>query len=220
MTEDTNDTSTTEDNSKGSQTDTSQDNKDGATQDEPTFTQEQVNALMGKTRKDARSTTEKQFLDSLGIENIDAIKAILDDNKKRKDAEMSEVEKAQAKIDELNQQLEQEKQARLQAEQQRVQIERNGVIAAALQTAGSQHPEDLILIAESIGVSFASAWSENGALDQKGLDKAVADLRSKRPSAFTPTTPGSPSNSGGSVKKPGEMTKQDKQEMKNKHGKL
>ena len=186
---------------------------------EKTFTQSHVNAMTTKARKEAKAAATRDLLEATGLDDIESLKTILESERKRKEAEMSDVEKAQTTIDELNKQLDEEKQARQLAEEQRIQSERNTLIASALKAAGSEHPEDLVLIAKSIGVSFEDAWDDDGKLDQKVFDQALADLKAKRPAAFTPTTPGSPSNTGGKISSPDTIDKTTIQRITSKFGK-
>lgn len=64
-----------------------------------TFTQAEVDAIMGKTRKEARDATQGSLLKEFGVESLDAIKASLEEAKKLKEAQMTEVDKQKAALE-------------------------------------------------------------------------------------------------------------------------
>jgi hypothetical protein len=66
-----------------------------------TFSQEQVDALVGKARQSARNATTEKILADLGIETLDDAKSVLATAKKLDDANKTELELAQTKLTEL-----------------------------------------------------------------------------------------------------------------------
>lgn len=163
------------------------------------MSQDEVNAIMARTRKEARQRTLDSLLGELGVDSPDTLKSMLSDYNKRREAEMSEAEKAQARADKLQHELDQlraEKESlAAQAETER----RNRIISDKLKESGAAHPDDLLVIAPTIDLSFDNAFTDDGKPIAKELDNIVATLKKERPNAFISAVPGSPSNSGGRV---------------------
>lgn len=67
-----------------------------------TFTQDDLNRIAADSRKAGRASADKALLEDLGIDSLDTVKALLEDAKKHKEAEMSEAEKANAELERLN----------------------------------------------------------------------------------------------------------------------
>jgi hypothetical protein len=63
-----------------------------------TFSQEQFDRLMGDRAKRAEDTTRKKLLEELGVANPDELKALVAAEKKRKDNELTELQKANRKL--------------------------------------------------------------------------------------------------------------------------
>lgn len=66
-----------------------------------TFTPEQqavIDKLLGERAQRAGASATAEFLKALGVENADALKAMLDEGKKLKTAQMSDLEKANAAL--------------------------------------------------------------------------------------------------------------------------
>lgn len=66
-----------------------------------TFSQDQVNTLVGEARQSARNKTTEKILADLGIETLDEVKTVLATAKAADDANKSELQLAQAKLTEL-----------------------------------------------------------------------------------------------------------------------
>lgn len=58
-----------------------------------TFTQDQVDALVGNARKEGRDGGVSKLLKDLGVENADSLKALVDNAKKADDANKTELQK-------------------------------------------------------------------------------------------------------------------------------
>ena len=63
-----------------------------------TFTQDDVNRLIGETRTQARERAQQQFLTDLGVESVDALKGALKKMQELEDAGKSETEKLTGRI--------------------------------------------------------------------------------------------------------------------------
>lgn len=137
-----------------------------------TFDQEAVNALVGKTRDEARRAAEKSLLEGLGITDIEAAKATLKAVADRNEAEKSELQKAT----EANASLQRERdQAVLEAQS----VRKLGGLEGALRDAG-------------ITVGRVSAALKLADLDGievegrtlKGVEDVVAAIKAEAPEWF------------------------------------
>lgn len=72
-----------------------------ATNQEKTFTQEDVNRIAGEARKTARAAAVNELLKEIGLESQDALTDLVNDAKTRREADMTELQKATERIGEL-----------------------------------------------------------------------------------------------------------------------
>jgi hypothetical protein len=160
------------------------------------LTQDQVNALVGNARTEARKSAINALLKELGFEKPDELKAAVEDARKRREAEMSEVEKAKALIEAAERKAK-EHEARLQAVEQERRWERlNNSVQAAASKAGAAYPEDVALWAGAYAKDLLEACiGEDGAVDSKKVDTLIARHKEARPAQYGKAgAPGSPSN--------------------------
>jgi membrane protein involved in colicin uptake len=68
---------------------------------EAKFTQADVDRILGERLKRAEETTQKQLLEALGVKDTDEAKKAIDDAKKAREQQMSDLEKAQTEAKEL-----------------------------------------------------------------------------------------------------------------------
>jgi len=78
---------------------------EGQAADKSALTQDKVDELIGKTRKEARDAAQAKLLKDLGIESTEAAKAALAELQKLKQAQMTEQERIAAEKQALEQQL-------------------------------------------------------------------------------------------------------------------
>lgn len=164
-----------------------------------TLTQEEVNRLVGETRKEARDRAQNDLLKALGVEKLDDAKALL-----TKARELEEQGKTDAqKLQEAQQRAERDNQAlaqQLEAERKaRRDDKRQAAITAAASAAKAAYPEDVLAWAVMNASDLLDkVVSEDGAVDKKSVDDLIAKAKAARPNYFSqpPKTPGSPSNAG------------------------
>lgn len=175
---------------------------EGQSQGAKTFTQEEVNALTGDTRKKARETGKQEILKLLGLSSeaeLESLKATIEETRKRKEADMSESEKARAE-------LERERKAKSDLEQQlnaeRVQY-RTALIANAFTAAASkmkaQDTDDVLRYArDKHGEALTALMNESGAIDDKAVAALLEKIKTEKAHYFTATVGGVgiPSNQG------------------------
>jgi cell division septum initiation protein DivIVA len=160
--------------------------------------QEKVNELVGKTRQEAREKARAEFLQSLGFEDEGALKALLDDAKKRKEAEMTEVEKLTAKLQELQAQAKQAQDAAAAATQQARMERLTSAVKSAASEANATYPDDVVTLLRDRG-ELESMLDDDGNVKAKAVTSAIEKVKQDRPAYFTrsPQQPGSPSNNDG-----------------------
>lgn len=176
--------------------DTSQGNTEG--NDERTFTQADVDRLLGERAKRAKDSAQSTFLETLGVDDLESAKALLADAKKRQEAEMSEVEKALAqadkerkRADDLAAQLEATKQAQINQR-------RESAFKSALRNAGASNEDDLtILVHAKMGSELASAFNDDGSPIDNQLSALIKQVQSNYSTYFATAGAGNPSMAGG-----------------------
>lgn len=163
-----------------------------------TFTQADLDRLVGSARKQARESVRNDLLKELGFESADDLKAMVTSAREKADAEKSDLEKAQAEIERWKKQAEEAQTARQEAEQERMEERRQSAILNALKEA--KKPSDvLILVNARFTEDVAGVMSDDGALDEKALKSLVEKVKKEWPDQFGSSSPGSPSNAGGKV---------------------
>lgn len=146
----------------------------------------------------AEKAAQNKLLKELGLESIDAAKAKLGGTPSQQAAPETNTE-----LDELRQTVEalkaesaQHKAEKEKAEQQRRDSLVNDAIKSAVK--GVKYPDDVVtLIRGNRSIDLSKAWKEDGTIDTTVITAAIEEARKARPEWFAPTTPGSPSNFGG-----------------------
>lgn len=201
-------------------TDTSQDKPEGTT--EAAFTQADVDRIVGDRAKRAKEAGKSELLQELGVEDPDALKSLIADYKKRKEAEMSEAEKALAEV-------EKERKKREDAEEQLASLQstikaqaREGAFKDALRKAGAEHEDDLhILVQAKMQETYMSAFDEDGKPLEKQLDALIKQVQADYGTYFKTAGAGNPSKAGGiAPTSQAEATKEAEKTVNKKFGKL
>jgi small-conductance mechanosensitive channel len=149
------------------------------------FTQEQVNEMVGKTRKEARETAIADLLKELGLTSKDEVKSTIVEARKRKESELSEAEKLQAERDKAAKERDD-----AIAERDRERTERrNDKIAAALSTAASKlqakDTDDVLMHArDKHAEEFNALIDEAGAVSKEKLDALLEKIKVAKPHYF------------------------------------
>lgn len=156
---------------------------DGGTPQEPseggnggpqtTFTQEQMDAILGERLKRAKKAATADFLQSLGVGSVDDIKAQLGELAKLKEAQMSDAEKQAAELAALRQQV---AEGQAQAEKAKEALARQKVETAVLLAAGNfQNPQDALSFVDLSAIELG----DDGKVT--GVDKALEALSKEKP---------------------------------------
>jgi sulfur carrier protein ThiS len=150
------------------------------------FTQEQVNEMVGKTRKEARETAIADLLKELGLTSKDEVKSTIVEARKRKESELSEAEKLQAERDKAAKERDD-----AIAERDRERTERrNDKIAAALSTAASKlqakDTDDVLRYArDKYADELNAMMDETGAIDTKKVDSLLEKIKADKGHYFS-----------------------------------
>lgn len=194
------------------------DTTQGENETSQVFTQTEVDKIVGERAKRAKETAQKQLLESLGLESLDDAQSLIEDARKRKEAEMSEVEKALAQADK-----EREKREALEAriaemEAQQVANRRVSALKAALRESGATNEDDLVILIDArMKDDYLSAFDDNGTPDEKQLGAFVKQVQSKYETYFKSAGAGNPSvNNGTPPTSSDEARKQAKQTLNKK----
>lgn len=154
---------------------------------EAKFTQADLDKIAGNARKDGREAGLKEVLESLGVADVDAAKALVEAAKAAEDAQKSELQKATEERDKFRQQAEQA-QARAEAA---VAITR---LEGALRDAGINAER----IPAAMKLADLSGLKVEGT-DVSGVAEAVESIKATSPEWFKPGAPAkAPDASGGS----------------------
>lgn len=169
----------------------------------PTFTQEQLDKIVGERAVQAKKSALSDFLKELGLENPDDLKKIITERQQQEQASKTELQKAQDqaktaddKYKALQQQLDAEKAARMADK-------RNAAVVTAAQKARANAPDDVVLWASAhLPDELAKTIDADGNIDEKAVNALIELVRKERKEWFGGTGPGSPSNAGGRTPEP------------------
>lgn len=165
---------------------------------ERTFTQADVDAIVGERAKRAAEAAVSKVLADIGYEKLDDLKKDTAAAKAAKEAEMTALDKANAAI-EAEKKRAADFEAQLTSERQsRLLDRRNGAITAAAQKARAEAPNDVVLWAESYHKDdLEKVLNEDGSVNEKAVTDLIEKCRGERKNWFTGSGPGSPSNRDG-----------------------
>lgn len=155
----------------------------GGEGEKKTFSQEELNRLFAKEKKDARSAERSEILKALGVDDIEKVKQILETQRQADEAKKTEIEKAQEKERQAQAEIE-----RLKSEQEKVIAQANEQLLKAevmrevvgFKDANGKpfRPEavnDVFLLLDRTGIEK----QENGTF--KGVKEAVEKVAKERP---------------------------------------
>lgn len=183
---------------------------------EKLFTQEEVNRLTAKEKREGKASAEKAILEALGASNVDEIKAIVEAKRKADESAKSETEKLAEALAQKDRELAEAKQQAVEAEKRRLEAIRDSAIRHAL---ADVHDAEIALLAfqSKYSAAIETLLNEAGQVDDKALGQLVAEFRSQNAYLFKGSGKGSPSNSDGRLLRPNEeIAKAAKAEIKRK----
>ncbi len=165
---------------------------------EATFTQADVDRIVSERAKRASESAISKFLEQLGVSNADEAKATIEAEKKRKESEMSDLEKAQAEIESAKQVAEEALAAKTALEAQILANGRKQAFLKAVGNSGGQNADDLfILVQAKHGNDFVSVFGDDSTPDDKKMEAFIKQVQGSFPTYFGSAGAGSPSNAQG-----------------------
>lgn len=204
----------------GTTTETTTENGGGKTPgseagDKKTFTQDEVNAIVGERAKRSAEAAVNKLLESIGVKSPDELKTSLEAARKIEEANLSDSQKRDKELAKMK--------ADHEAAQLELQKERDARKQEKLDTAivaaakGAHDPADIVrLLRDEHTDALTKAMNTDGVIDPKILTDLIADLRKKKGYLFGGQTPGSPSNNGGKAPEPdAKMKEQAKLNLRN-----
>lgn len=171
------------------------------TGDKKTFTQDEVNAIVGERAKRSAEAAINKLLETLGMKSPDELKTTLEEKRKRDEAELSESQKKDKALEKMKADHD-AAQAELLKEREARKSEKldTAIIAAA---KGAHNPKLVVsMLRDEQADALSKAVKEDGSIDTSVLDKLIADLKKKEGYLFGGSSPGSPSNAGGKPAEP------------------
>lgn len=168
-------------------------------QGEKTFTQAELEFHISERLKRDRETQQKQIFESLGVNGLDDLKQVIEAKRKADEAQMSEVEKAQAKIAEYERKAQEAEQKLTEMQNQRIADGRKSAFADAIRQSGSDQSNHLyVLMQAEMADMFNAVFDDGSTTPDDGKMKAlVKEVQTKFPMFFGTAGAGSPSNNGG-----------------------
>ena len=131
-----------------------------------TFTQADIDRIVQERVRRAEESTRAKMLDELGAESFDSLTSDLSEYRKRREAEMTEAEKAAKRITALEAQLAEAQEQRTIVEHQRTIDRRNNLVAQALSAAQAIDADETVTWLELHKPdALAAALSEDGQPD-------------------------------------------------------
>lgn len=183
-------------------TQTQEDNKGRTETEKPKlFTQEDLDRIAAKEKREGKQSAEKALLERLGASNEDEVKALLEAKRRADESAKSETERLTEALAQKDKELAEAKTAAANAEKLRLIERRDSALRSLLSTA---HDVDVSLM--SLQAKHASEidalLDESGALDSKAAEKLVTEFKAKNAYLFKGDGKGSPSNAEGRLLTP------------------
>jgi hypothetical protein len=201
-TQDINATTTQQNPAPTTSTSTAQ---EGQNQSAKTYTQAELDLMMGERAKRAQDSATKKLLSALGLTSeaeIDALKATIAEAQTLKKSQMTEVEKAQAERDSI---IKERDTLKSQLEQQAAMIREREIQSAVKTAVATMRANDfdaIYLWAEKYHAeSLKAVIGDDGKVDAKALERLLEAVKKDKPTYFVAVVnvPGSQSNANGHV---------------------
>lgn len=155
--------------------------------EEPRFTQDDLNRLVGKMRKEERERAKKALLEELGVSDPADVKKALAEYNELKKAQMTAEERMQAELEEARQKAQQAETARRAAEQAAQERLVQAELIAEAATLGFADPRDAVTLISASDLKFDEG---SGRLTNAG--DVVKALAEKKPYLLKQTQRGTP----------------------------
>lgn len=189
-------------------TDTQQDKKGNTgAASEPTFTQAEIDKIVGKRAVEAKQAAITELLKELGFEKPDELKSLVSEAKKRKETEMSEADKLRDALAKITTERDNAAQRAQEVEALRIADRVNSKLEALATKARVEHPEDVVkYLREYNADDVKGLVNEDGSVNDTAAAKLLEVVKKARPNWFAVSGLGSPSNNNGRPPQPDNKT--------------
>lgn len=165
------------------------------------LTQAEVDKIVGARAKESAAAAVKKLLAELGFDKADDLKAVVTTAKEKADAEKSELEKLQERLNKLEADKKAAEDRAAAAEKQRLVDKRDAALERALKDA-TKPAAVLAWIRSTALADLEATLTEDGAIVDDKLNALVTKAKKELPELFKSIAPGSPSNADGRTPKP------------------
>lgn len=173
-----------------------------------TFTQEQLNQIVGDRVKRAEESRIKKLLDELGVDSADTLTRLVQAERQRAEGEKSELQKLQERLAAAEKNAADAQNLLAEAEKKRLIERRDEEIKSALRDARTNKPGSVLTLMAAEHPEMVEAVMKNGAVDKDALSKLVELAKKEHAEMFVGGGPGSPSNRGGDIPEPAKAKKE------------
>jgi len=170
------------------------------------LTQADVDRIIADRLKRDREAQRKQWLEGLGYDSEDALKADVQAKREADAASKTELEQAQAAVEAANKKVAEAEARAAQALETAKEERRNTAILNAVKDAEKPASVLTLLIAEH-AEDVAALMTDDGSIDAKKVEALATVARKEYAGMFPSGSPGSPSNHGGKVPQPDQKVK-------------
>ncbi len=161
-----------------------------------TFTQDDIDRIVGERAKRAAEKALADFVQGMGFEKADDVKSLVEAEKQRKEQEMSEVEKLQAELEKERAATKAAKEAAEQAAQTVIDQRRDSAILTALKDA--ERPQSVLnLLKAEQSDMVAAILNDDNVVQDKPLAALVEKAKADYGGMFKTGGPGTGSHAGG-----------------------
>lgn len=163
-----------------------------------TFTQADVDRIIGDRLRRAEDSVLKRFLSDIGVDSPDVLKDLVKAQKAAEEASKTEMQRWEEKLAAVTRERDTYKAQIEQLSAARRDDKRTAALSSALRDAHATDIEDLLVLVKA---KYSADWErilgDGDAVNSEALTKLVQDVRDKHARFFVSSTPGSPSNAGG-----------------------
>ena len=187
------------------------DDKSGTQPPVKTFTQEELDSIVGNRSKESRQAAVNELLKKLGLDSEDDLVKKVAEHKKAEEARLSEAEKLTKRADTAEAEKAEALKKLAVSEAARLRDRLENAVLLAAKDALAVHADDVWLwLNTNMSDDLTKAIGDDGKVNDKQIESLIGKVKEARPTYFEAQrrSPGSPSNHGGHVPDPAAPVKQ------------
>lgn len=162
-----------------------------------TFTQADVDRIIGDRLKRAEDSVLKRFLGDIGVETPDALKELVKAQKAAAEASKTETQRWEERLTALTSERDTYKAQLEQLSAARRDDKRTAALSGALRDAKATDVDDLVVLVKAkYSADLDGILGDDETVKAEALTKLVETVRGNHARFFVSSTPGSPSNTG------------------------